>query len=156
MRLKIIAVGRLRSGPERELVETYCTRLQSGLAGLGPLSLTEIDDRKDARQVAHAFNESQAARAKGARRIALDETGQSLTTKALAERLAFWRDTGVSEAAFLIGGADGLGEEALKSADMVLSLGKLTWPHRLARAMIAEQLYRAASLLAGHPYHREG
>ena len=155
MRLKVIAVGRLKSGPERELVETYRTRLESPLAGLGPLSILEIDERKDAKQIARTLSEATEALPKGARRIALDETGKSIATKSFADLLAAWRDAGVPETAFVIGGASGLSDGARKSADLVLSLGKLTWPHRLARAMIAEQLYRAASLLAGHPYHRE-
>jgi len=155
LRLKIIAVGRLKSGPERELVETYRTRLANALAGLGPLSIVEIDERKDARQIARALAESQEALPKGARRVALDETGKFFTTKSFADLLAAWRDAGAPETAFVIGGADGLGDETRKSADLVLSLGKLTWPHRLVRAMIAEQLYRSASLLSGHPYHRD-
>ncbi|MFZ1988381.1 MAG: 23S rRNA (pseudouridine(1915)-N(3))-methyltransferase RlmH [Alphaproteobacteria bacterium] len=155
MRLKIIAVGRLKSGPERELVETYRTRLENALAGLGPLSIIEIDERKDTKHIARALADAMEALPKASRRIALDETGKSLTTKGFAELLTAWRDAGVPEAAFIIGGADGLSDGARKSADLVLSLGKLTWPHRLARAMIAEQLYRAASLSAGHPYHRE-
>ena len=155
MRLKIIAVGRLKSGPERELVETYRARLENVLAGLGPLSIIELDERKDAKQVARALGEAVRALPKASRRVALDETGKSLSTKAFAELLALWRDGGAPEVAFIIGGADGLADEARKSADLMLSFGKLTWPHRLARAMIAEQLYRAASLLAGHPYHRE-
>jgi 23S rRNA (pseudouridine1915-N3)-methyltransferase len=155
LRLKIIAVGRLKSGPERELVETYQARLQSALAGVGPLSVTEVDERRDAKQVVRAIGGAVQALPRGARRIALDETGEQVTTKRLAELLSTWRDAGVPEAGFIIGGADGLSDETRKAADMVLSLGKMTWPHRLARAMIAEQLYRAASLLAGHPYHRE-
>ena len=148
----MIAVGRLKSGPEHELVSTYLARLKPAPAGLGPLMIAEIDERKDTeRAVAEAIR----ALPRAARKIALDETGQAIGTRALAELLAGWRDSGAPEAAFIIGGADGLSDETRKAADMVLSLGKLTWPHRLARAMIAEQLYRVASLLAGHPYHRE-
>ena len=154
MRLKIIAVGRLKPGPERGLVETYRTRLENAPAGLGPLSVTEIDDR-DARRAANALDEAIAGRAKDARAIVLDETGDGISTKAFAEVLSAWRDSGISEANFIIGGADGLDDKIRKAADRVICLGKMTWPHRLARAMITEQLYRAASLLAGHPYHRE-
>ena len=145
----------MKSGPERELVETYRARLDSAPAGLGPLSITEIDERKDAKRIALALNEAAEALPKGTRRIALDEAGKAVTTKDFAELLSTWRDSGVPEAAFIIGGADGLPDDTRKAADLALSLGKMTWPHRLARAMIAEQLYRAASLLAGHPYHRE-
>lgn len=152
MRLTIIAVGRLKTGPEQELAETYRIRLKPAPAGLGPLSIIEIDERKDSRR---ALGDALQSLPRATRKIALDETGKAIATRSLAELLAGWRDSGVPEAAFIIGGADGLSDETRKAADMVLSLGKLTWPHRLVRAMIAEQLYRAASLLAGHPYHRE-
>ncbi len=155
MHLRIIAVGRLKSGPEHELVETYRARLKPAPAGLGPLEITEIDERKDKRQIARALSAAIEGSPKSARKIALDETGQAITTRNFAELLADWRDSGVPETAFIIGAADGLSDAERKAADMVLSLGKLTWPHRLARAMIAEQLYRAASLLDGHPYHRK-
>jgi 23S rRNA (pseudouridine1915-N3)-methyltransferase len=101
------------------------------------------------------MSENIDAMASTSKRIALDEHGEAMTTQHLAKLLASWRDSGTGEAGFLIGGADGLGKSALARADLVLSLGPMTWPHRLARAMLAEQLYRAASLNAGHPYHRE-
>lgn len=90
----------------------------------------------------------------GARIVALDERGRSESSEALANRLGRWRDDGVRTAGFIIGGADGLDESVRKKADLVLSFGALTWPHMLVRAMLAEQLYRAQSILAGHPYHR--
>ena len=155
MRLKIIAVGRLKSGPERELVEIYRARLKSAPAQLGPLDIVEIDERKDAAKVATTLKDVASALAPASQLIAMDERGETLSTKRLAERLATWRDAGAAEAAFLIGGADGLPEEVRRQAQAVLSFGPLTWPHRLARAMLAEQLYRAASFLTGHPYHRE-
>ena len=91
-----------------------------------------------------------------ARTVLLDETGRDLPSRALAELLATWRDAGVREARFVIGGADGHGQPARDAADLLLSFGKATWPHLMARAMLAEQLWRATSILAGHPYHREG
>ena len=88
--------------------------------------------------------------------ILLDEKGEQLSSLAFARKLERWRDSGVREARFLIGGADGFGEAERASADLLLAFGKATWPHLLARAMLAEQLFRATSLLANHPYHREG
>ena len=90
----------------------------------------------------------------GARIVALDERGKSQTSEAFAKRLGIWRDDGVRAVAFLIGGADGLDESLRKRADMVVSFGALTWPHMLVRALLAEQLYRAHTILTGHPYHR--
>jgi 23S rRNA (pseudouridine1915-N3)-methyltransferase len=88
--------------------------------------------------------------------VALDETGELLGSTALATRLETWRDAGTRECRFLIGAADGLSAEDRSSATLILSFGKATWPHMLARAMLVEQLYRATSIIAGHPYHREG
>jgi 23S rRNA (pseudouridine1915-N3)-methyltransferase len=155
MRLTIIAVGRLKAGPEHSLVETYRTRLQPAPARLGPLNIMEIDERKDGRRIAEAQRAAVEGLTPATRLIALDETGEMLSTREFADQLGRSRDDGASEAAFLIGGADGFDREILKLAHLRLSLGRMTWPHLLVRAMLAEQLYRAASLLAGHPYHRE-
>lgn len=92
----------------------------------------------------------------GAKVVLLDETGETLGSKAFAERLGRWRDDGVREVQFMIGAADGFDDAARAGADLLLSFGRLTWPHLLARAMLAEQLFRAISILANHPYHREG
>jgi 23S rRNA (pseudouridine1915-N3)-methyltransferase len=155
LRLKIIAVGRLKSGPELELVEIYRARLKTAPAQLGPLDIIEIDERKEARKIAEAMSDTARSLSPGTKLIAMDERGEIATTKRLAELLTGWRDGGAPEAAFLIGAADGLTEELRSKAQLVLSLGRMTWPHRLARAMLTEQLYRASSILAGHPYHRE-
>ena len=90
------------------------------------------------------------------RRVLLDEKGEALPSLALAERLGRWRDDGVREARFELGAADGFGDAERAGADLLLGFGRATWPHLLARAMLAEQLFRATSILAGHPYHREG
>src|SRR5262249_46208744 len=105
MRLKIIAVGRLKSGPEHELVLLYADRLKTSPARLGPLTVHEIDERKDARKILEAQQEAVSGLAPGARAVALDETGENLTTRALADRLAKWRDDSAPETAFLIGAA---------------------------------------------------
>ena len=155
MRLSIIAVGRLKAGPELELVEDYAKRLRGAPAHLGPLTVHEIDERKDAAAQARTLSDLLAKIPPSSKIIALDERGETLATRAFADRLASWRDEGTPEAAFLIGGADGLAALAHERARLTLSLGRMTFPHLLARALIAEQLYRAASLLAGHPYHRD-
>ena len=155
MRLKICAVGRLRAGPERALCDDYrqrCDRTGRAL-GLGPLTITEVEDRKGGGIAAEAALLSNAV-PKGALVCLLDERGSALSSTALADRLAHWCDAGRPEVAFLIGGADGLDPELGNSTDFALSFGSMVWPHMLARAMLTEQLYRAATILAGSPYHR--
>ena len=155
MRLHLCAVGRLRPCPERALVEDYAARL--GRAGrpvsLGPLEVREVEARGGGGPEAEAPLLRRAA-PEGARIAALDERGRALSSPDLAGLLARWRDEGARDAAFLIGGADGLDPALRDGADLTLALGPMVWPHRLVRAMMAEQLYRAASILAGTPYHR--
>jgi len=155
VRLHLIAVGRLRAGPERTLIDDYRLRLdRTGRAlGLGPLTEHEIDDRKGGGPGAEAALLAQRI-PQGARLVALDERGGRLDSPALAARLGQERDRGAQDLAFLIGGADGLDPALRARADWALSLGTMVWPHALARVMLAEQLYRAATILAGTPYHR--
>ncbi|WP_172298607.1 23S rRNA (pseudouridine(1915)-N(3))-methyltransferase RlmH [Pseudoruegeria sp. HB172150] len=156
MRLNICAVGRLRSGPERALVDDYLTRFDRtgrGL-GLGPATLTEVEDRKGGGMVAEADLLRRSV-PKGAKLAVLDERGKRLTSPEFSELLGRWRDEGVQDAAFLIGGADGLDPSLRSEADFALCFGAMVWPHMLVRVMLSEQLYRAASILAGTPYHRE-
>lgn len=153
MRLGIISPGRFGDGPERALYEHFAARFApvGRSASLGPLSLTEVTPRK-------GMSESDAVIAAlpaGARLIALDPRGTTLSSEDLARKLAAFRDQGVAELAFLIGGADGLGAVRDK-ADFALSFGTATWPHLLVRGMLAEQLYRCATILVNHPYHRGG
>ena len=138
--LHIIARGRIGRGAEAELVARYLGRMGAGAR------ITELPERGGREPPADPR----------ARRVLLDERGETLGSLAFAERLARWRDDGVREARFLIGGADGFDDTERAGADMLLSLGAMTWPHLMARAMLAEQLYRATSILANHPYHREG
>jgi 23S rRNA (pseudouridine1915-N3)-methyltransferase len=155
MRLSICAVGRLRNGPERDLIGDYAERFDRtgrGL-GLGPLCFREIDDRKGGGPAAEA-RLLQRALPDAAVICALDERGKALSSPDFAALLARWRDEGRSDAAFLIGGADGLDAALSERADARLSFGPMVWPHMLARVMLTEQLYRAASILAGLPYHR--
>jgi 23S rRNA (pseudouridine1915-N3)-methyltransferase len=151
MRLAIVAVGRLKRGPERTLYEHYAGRIR------WPLAVHEVEERRPlpARQlIAREGELLRAACPKGAKIIALDGAGKALTSEALAGRLGAWRDEAVDDVALVVGGADGLDRSIIAAADLVLSFGAVTWPHLLMRALIAEQLYRAQQILAGHPYHR--
>ena len=157
MRLILAAIGKARSGPEQALFEDYARRLvKNGPAGL-TLEIAEAEERRkltgDARRAAEA-GLLLARIPKDAALIALDARGKTLTSESFANHLARWRDDGLAALAFVIGGADGLDPTLLKRARFVLSLGPMTWPHLLVRAMLAEQIYRAQSILLGHPYHR--
>jgi 23S rRNA (pseudouridine1915-N3)-methyltransferase len=140
MLLHIVARGRIGRGPEAELVERYLKRIA------WPTKVTELPE-SGGRVPPPGDN---------ALTILLDEKGETLGSMDLARRLERWRDEGRREARFLIGGADGFTDPDRASADLLLSFGRATWPHLLARAMLAEQLWRATSILANHPYHREG
>ncbi|PHQ86924.1 MAG: 23S rRNA (pseudouridine(1915)-N(3))-methyltransferase RlmH [Thalassobium sp.] len=155
MRVHICAVGRLRAGPERTLIDDYLTRFdRTGRAlGLGPANLIEVEDKKGGGRVAEAALLSKAM-PDGALICVLDERGKLQSSPDFAQTLAGWRDQGRGDVAFVIGGADGIDPNLRKSADAALSFGKMVWPHMLARVMLTEQLYRAASILAGAPYHR--
>lgn len=155
MRLRVCAVGRLRTGPGKALVDDYAQRLaRTGRAlGLDALEIVEVEDRKGGGMAAEAALLERVI-PPGAAVCALDERGEMLTSPQFADRLARWRDAGRADAAFVIGGADGLAPSIIDRADLRLSLGRMVWPHMLARVMLAEQLYRAASILAGSPYHR--
>ena len=140
MQLHVVARGKIARSPEAELVERYAKRI------VWPLKLTELPERGG----------SVAAPLTPFRTIVLDERGRDLTSAEFAAQLSRWRDDGVREARFWIGAADGHDEALRGSADLVLRFGAATWPHLLARAMLLEQLWRATSIIAGHPYHREG
>jgi 23S rRNA (pseudouridine1915-N3)-methyltransferase len=155
LRVHLLAVGRLRAGPEKDLVSDYVERFDrtGRMLGLGPLRIVEVDDRKGGGPVAEAALLRKAVPA-GAWCVALDERGRLETSPAFADRLAGLRDAGRSDLALMIGGADGLDTDLRREADGLLSFGKMVWPPMLARVMLCEQLYRAASILAGSPYHR--
>jgi 23S rRNA (pseudouridine1915-N3)-methyltransferase len=155
MRVQICAVGRLRGGPEKSLIDDYLARFDrtGRTLGLGPARVIEVEDRKGGGMAAEATLLSNAV-PKGAVICTLDERGKLLSSPDFANQLAQWRDTGRADVAFLIGGADGLAPEVQAQADASLSFGKMVWPHMLARVMLSEQLYRAASILSGAPYHR--
>ncbi len=155
MRLTICAVGRLRAGPERALIDDYVARFdRTGRPlGLGPLNETEIETRKLSGPTAEAAALGRALPA-GDVVVALDERGRRLSSPDLAALVGGWRDEGRPGASFVIGGADGLAPDLRGRADLSISFGAMVWPHMLVRVMLAEQLYRAASILAGTPYHR--
>ena len=140
MLLHIVARGRIGRSPEAELVERYLKRVG------WPTRVTELPDTGGRMPPAEPAT----------RIVMLDEKGENLPSRTLAERLGRWRDDGIRETRFLIGAADGFDDAQREQADMLLSFGKATWPHMMARAMLAEQLWRASSILANHPYHREG
>ena len=140
MQLHIIARGKLGRTPEADLLARYAKRIA------WPFKHTELPD----------VGGTIPLPLTPAREVLLDERGQQLSSEAFAVLLGKWRDEGVREVRFLIGAADGHGDAARKDADLLLGFGAMTWPHLLARAMLAEQLWRATSILAGHPYHRSG
>jgi 23S rRNA (pseudouridine1915-N3)-methyltransferase len=151
MNIIIAAVGRVKTGPERDLYDAYLTRLP------WKVDLKEIEIRKEADVDVRRSREGDALLAAvpaQARVVVLDERGKAESSEAFAKRIGTWRDGGVRHVAFLIGGADGHDERVRGRADALLSFGVMTWPHLLVRAMLAEQLYRAHSILTGHPYHR--
>jgi 23S rRNA (pseudouridine1915-N3)-methyltransferase len=148
-------VGRLRSGAERDLLDDYLTRFdRTGRAlGLGPLAVHEVEDHKGGGMSMEAPL-LQGVIPRGAVICALDERGKLMSSPEFANMLGGWRDDGRGDVAFVIGGADGIDPSLRAQADAKLSFGKMVWPHMLARVMLGEQLYRAASILAGAPYHR--
>ena len=159
MRLIVAAIGRLKAGPERELAERYRDRVAKGgrAVGLRDIEIVEIRESK-VQDVARRVLEESIALAniipERAVVVALDETGENLDSGSFTGLLRNWRDAGRPAAVFCIGGADGLGEDVKRQADLTLAFGAATWPHQLVRIMLMEQLYRAVTILAGHPYHR--
>jgi 23S rRNA (pseudouridine1915-N3)-methyltransferase len=159
MRFVVAAIGRLKSGPERELAERYCKRaVDAGRpVGIRGVEIVEIRESR-ARELDRRLLEESIALANvipdGALVIALDERGHSLDSAAIAGQVRTWRDAGIATVAFVVGGADGLATEIKKRATLTLAFGTATWPHQLARIMLLEQLYRVITILAGHPYHR--
>lgn len=151
MRIHVIAVGRARGGPTAALFAEYTQRLP------WPVALHEVEVRTGAPEGRGQREAALLAQRIPARStlVALDPRGRMLASETLAERIGRWRDEGTADLAFLIGGADGLDETLRSRADLLLSFGPMIWPHLLARAMLAEQLFRAHTILTGHPYHRE-
>lgn len=154
MKIAVVAIGRLGRGPEAELVKTYADRATAAgrALGLGPVELVEVEARKPGKA---AEAEALKPHLEGAHVIACDERGKARTSRAFAGEIASLRDRGVRRLALVIGGADGLDPALMKAAAATLAFGPQTWPHALARVMLTEQLYRAVTILAGSPYHRD-
>jgi len=158
MRIIVAAIGRLK-GPESELAERYAKRAsQSGRAlGWKSVEVVEIKESRADEAMKRMLEESIALAniiPQGAAVVLLDEKGEALGSQAFATELAAWRENNKPAVVFMIGGADGLAASLRDKADLRLSFGKATWPHQLVRAMVLEQLYRATTILSGHPYHR--
>jgi len=156
LRVTIVAVGRMRAGPEAALVADYLARFdRAGRAlGLGPAVVVEVEDRRGGGPATEAGLIAAAA-PQGARLVALDERGTTASSREFAALLRGWAEIGTRDLALTVGGADGLDAGLRARADATLSFGPMVWPHLLARVMLAEQLYRAATILAGGPYHRD-
>ncbi|WP_029041503.1 23S rRNA (pseudouridine(1915)-N(3))-methyltransferase RlmH [Cucumibacter marinus] len=158
MRVTIAAIGRMKKGPETELVERYLARAK---AGGKPLGLTGFDVTESPESRASSAEQRKAEEAEAlsrprsghAKLIVLDERGKSISSEKLSATIGDWRDAG-HDLSVVIGGPDGLDHRLRETADLVLGLSALTWPHQLVRVLLAEQLYRVTTILAGHPYHR--
>ena len=151
LRITLAAVGRCKQGFERDLYEHYARRLGCSI------TLKEVEDKSKAPAERRRAREGElllAALPTQAIVVALDEKGEAVTSQGFARLIAGWRDQGRHDIAFVIGGADGLSDVVRARSDKIISLGAVTWPHLLVRGLLAEQLYRAQSILAGHPYHR--
>jgi 23S rRNA (pseudouridine1915-N3)-methyltransferase len=159
MRLMLISIGRLKQGPERELAERYRERFDDIGRKLGfrGLDIYELPESR-ARDAATRIHEEAAAIAAlipdKSVLVALDERGSNIDSAAFARHIGRWRDESVSHNVFVIGGADGLSPDLRRKAKITMAFGAATWPHQMVRVMVLEQIYRAATILAGHPYHR--
>lgn len=158
MRITIAAIGRMKSGPERELVWRYLDRATGGGK---PMALTgfdviELPESRASSAASRKADEAKALRAtlpEGVL-VMMDERGKSLTSESFAGQIERWRDDGRPAVSFVIGGADGIDPDFVRSADLAISFSPMVWPHQLVRIMLAEQLYRTTTILSGHPYHR--
>jgi 23S rRNA (pseudouridine1915-N3)-methyltransferase len=159
MRIVVIAVGRLKQGPERELAERYAKRFEESGRKLGfrSLDIREIAEsraREAQARIAEEATAISAAIPENSVLVTLDERGDNIDSAAFAQKLGQWRDQAVANTILVIGGADGLSPELRGKAKLRVAFGAATWPHQMVRVMLLEQLYRAATILAGHPYHR--
>jgi 23S rRNA (pseudouridine1915-N3)-methyltransferase len=160
MRIVVAAVGRLKPGSDRELAERYRDRAikagrASGLRGLDVIEVKESRAREAERRITEETIALGGAIPDGAIKVVLDRRGQNASSDTFAQRIRAWRDGGSQVVCFIIGGPDGLAAGLLNDADMSFAFGSATWPHRLVRIMLMEQIYRAMTLLSGHPYHRD-
>jgi len=152
MHIVLCAVGRMKAGPEASLFEHYLKRIP------WTFDVVEVAEHRKLAVPEMRRAEAELLLSKvpnGANVVVLDERGKDMDSRGLAQKIGEWRDTGCRQVAFIIGGADGVDESLRKRANLVLSFGRLTWPHMLVRPLLAEQVYRAHAILSGHPYHRD-
>ncbi|MEN3346740.1 MAG: rRNA (pseudouridine1915-N3)-methyltransferase [Bradyrhizobium sp.] len=159
MRLAVICIGRLKQGPERELAERYRERFDDigrklGFRGLDVHDIAESRARDAGTRIAEEAAAISALMPDKSTLVALDERGKNVDSASFAQQLGRWRDEGIAHTVFVIGGADGLSPELQRRASLRMAFGAATWPHQMVRVMLLEQIYRAATILAGHPYHR--
>ncbi|WP_295850596.1 23S rRNA (pseudouridine(1915)-N(3))-methyltransferase RlmH [Tardiphaga sp.] len=159
MHLVVISIGKLKQGPERELAERYRIRFDDigrklGFRGLAIHEISESRARDAVTRIAEEGSAMSALVPEKAVLVALDERGSSIDSASFARHLGKWRDESVPQTIFLIGGADGLSPELRRTARLSIAFGSATWPHQMVRVMLLEQIYRAATILSGHPYHR--
>jgi 23S rRNA (pseudouridine1915-N3)-methyltransferase len=159
MRVVVIAIGRLKQGPERELADRYRERFDDlgrklGFRGIDIHEMSESRAREAATRIAEEGSAISGAIPEKSALVTLDERGQNVDSTAFAGHLGRWRNESVPSAVFVIGGADGLSPELQRKAKLRIAFGAATWPHQIVRVLLLEQLYRAATILAGHPYHR--
>ncbi|VIO65374.1 Ribosomal RNA large subunit methyltransferase H [Bradyrhizobium ivorense] len=159
MRLAVICIGRLKQGPERELAERYRERFDDigrklGFRGLDIHDIAESRARDATTRIAEEAAAIAALIPGKSTLVALDERGKNVDSTSFAQQLGRWRDEGIAHTVFVIGGADGLSPELQRRASLRMAFGAATWPHQMVRVMLLEQIYRAATILAGHPYHR--
>ena len=159
MKIVVVAIGRLKQGPERELAERYRERFEDigrklGFRGLEIHEIPESRARDTATRIAEEAAAISALTPEKYVLVALDERGKNIDSAAFAQALSRWRDEGMPNTIFTIGGADGLSPDLQRKARLRIAFGSATWPHQMVRVMLLEQIYRAATILAGHPYHR--
>lgn len=159
MRLLVVSIGRLKQGPERELAERYRERFDDigrklGFRSLDVHEIPESRARDAATRIAEEAAAISAAIPEKSVLVALDEHGKSVDSASFARELGRWRDEGTANTIFTIGGADGLSPDLQRKAKLRIAFGSATWPHQMVRVMLLEQIYRAATILSGHPYHR--
>ena len=160
MRFVIAGIGRMKPGADKELFDRYADRARKTGRGLGVTAVTvsEISESRAQRAAGRKAEEAaslEAALPPGAKLVVLDEHGKSMGSKVFSEKLEAWKNEGVQDVVFAIGGADGHGPDLLARADLKISFGAMTWPHQIVRILLAEQIYRALTIQSGHPYHRE-
>ena len=159
MKIVVASIGRLKQGPERELAERYRERFEDigrklGFRGLAIHEILESRARDTATRISEEAAAIAAAIPEKSVLVALDEHGKSIDSASFARHLGDWRDEGIANTIFAIGGADGLSPDLQRKAKIRIAFGSATWPHQMVRVMLLEQIYRAATILAGHPYHR--